>query len=169
MIALYPGSFDPVTVGHMDIITRAASLFERVVVGVFHNPDKPSGAFPLKERLSLLEIAAGHLANVSFRAFSGLAVEGARACDADVIIRGIRTADDIALEVQMAQLNRALSGIETALLPAAPQFVHISAGMVRQIGCLGGDLTGLVPEKVRPLVLQRLYKANKEGVQDDGV
>lgn len=154
--ALYPGSFNPVTCGHMDIIRRAAALFDRVVVGILHNPQKPATAFSIRERLSLLEAACAGLANVEARAFEGLLVDAARACSANAVIRALRSEADAAIELQMARLNRQLGGVETLILAASPEVVHISAGMVREVGGLGGSLCGLVPETIRPRVAQAL-------------
>lgn len=156
MIALFPGSFDPVTLGHLEIIERASALFDLLVVGVFHNPQKQTGAFCVEERLALLERACGALQNVKARAFDGLVADAVGKCRADVIVRGVRTGQDIETELQMARLNRKLCGAETFFLAASPHTVHISASMVREIGRLGGDLAGLVPKAVLPLVQETL-------------
>ncbi len=148
-IVLYPGSFDPVTAGHMDIIERAAGLFGRVIVAVLHNEEKPSGAFSVPDRLALLRIATANLHNIMVQDFSGLLVHAARKSGADAVLRGLRTADDIGPELQMARLNRHLSGVETVFLAASPPMAHISSQRVREIGRLGGDLRGLVPEAIR--------------------
>jgi len=156
MTALYPGSFDPVTTGHMDIIERAANLFDGVIVGIFHNPAKPSGAFSPERRARLVARAAERFPNVEARVFTGLVADGVLAAGADCIVRGVRSMGDIDLELQMARLNRRLCGAETLLLAASPEMVHISASMVRQIGRYGGDLAGLVPERVREAIQKEL-------------
>lgn len=153
---LYPGSFDPVTEGHMDIIRRASSLFERLIVGILHNPQKPGGAFSIMERLKLLETATSSLPNVSVEAMTGLLVDAARACKADAVLRGIRSAAETESELQMARLNHHLAGIETLFMAASPAAIHISASYVREIGRLGGSLQGLVPEAVRPEIARTL-------------
>lgn len=158
MIALYTGSFDPVTRGHMDIISRAANLFDSLVVGVFHNPQKQSGAFAIDERIALLRMATADIQNVTVDAFSGLAVDGARAVGAEVIVRGIRAGSDVDMELQMARLNMDIAGVETLLLPSTPKTVHISASMVRQIAAHGGDISRLVPACVLDAIAKRLSK-----------
>jgi len=156
MIALYSGSFDPVTNGHMDIIARAANLFDGVIVGVFHNPAKPSGVFSPGRRVELIGRAAEGFPNVQARGFSGLLADGVKASGAGCIIRGVRSMGDMDAELQMARLNRQLCGVETLFLAASPETVHISASMVRQIGQFGGNLAGLVPEAVRQMIQQEL-------------
>lgn len=145
---LYPGSFDPVTAGHMDIIRRAAAQFDQVVVGVLHNPLKPSGAFTPDERVELLQAATASLNNVTIEKFSGLLVDAVAACGADAVVRGLRTMGDAELELQMARLNRQIGGVETLFLAATPEVMHISAEMVRQVGRYGGNLHSLVPDTV---------------------
>lgn len=156
--ALYPGSFDPVTVGHLDIIRRAAAQFERVVVGVLHNPQKASGAFSIAERIQLLEEVTRALSNVEVQALSGLLVDAVAACGADGVVRGLRGSADTETEMQMARLNRQMSGVETVFFAAAPDIMHISASMVREIGRYGGTLAGMVPEALR----QRIERALSE-------
>lgn len=146
--ALYPGSFDPVTVGHMDVIVRAAAQFDRVIVGILHNPGKPSGTFSIEERIALLEKAVKGLEGVTVKAYAGLLVDAARKAGADLVIRGIRTGADVEMELQMARLNRQIGGVETLFFAASPGTVHISAEMVRQIGRMGGNLQGLVPDSL---------------------
>lgn len=153
---LYPGSFDPVTVGHMDIITRAAARFERVYVAIVHNPEKQTSAFSAEERAALLKAATGHLKNVEIRTHTGLLVDMAGALGVDAVVRGIRTAADMDSEIQMARLNRQIADVETVFLAAAPQMVHISASYVRDIGRFGGNLQGLVPDAVLPQIAETL-------------
>ena len=153
---LYPGSFDPVTVGHMDIIARAAAQFDRVIVGVVHNPQKQSGAFPVAVRMEMLRTAAQAYDNVEVQDFSGLLVEAVHACGADAVVRGLRTSADLETEMQMARLNRQIGGVETFFLAAAPETVHISSSFVRDIGRYGGRLEGLVPEALRSQIAEAL-------------
>ena len=166
MIALYPGSFDPVTVGHMDIIARASGLFDSVVVGVFHNPVKPPGAFLPEYRARLILQAAEGLPNIEARVYAGLVADGVRSSGAGCIVRGVRSMGDIEIELQMARLNRQLCGAETLLLASSPETAHISAGMVRQIGRCGGDLSGLVPEPIRATVARELLELFQGGKGD---
>lgn len=153
---LYPGSFDPVTNGHMDIIERAAALFDTVVVGVLHNAQKPSGAFPATERVQLLKAATAHLPGVHVNAYEGLLVDAVRECGADAVVRGLRSMGDADIELQMARLNRQLGQIETLMLAASPEVCHISASMVRDIGRHGGDLSGLVPMALCARIAEKL-------------
>lgn len=153
---LYPGSFDPVTTGHMDIIRRVAGLFDRVIVGILHNAEKPSGAFSVTERIVLLEDATAGLPNVEIQAFSGLLVDAVESSGAQAVVRGLRSAADVEIELQMARLNRHIGGVETLLLAAQPQVVHVSASMVREVGRYGGDLRGLVPDEILTRVVEGL-------------
>ena len=144
-ICVYPGSFDPVTLGHMDIIRRAAAIFDEVVVAVLHNPAK-TGRFPVGKRLELLQKACEGIANVRLDSFDGLLVDYMRAQGASVVVRGLRTAQDFESEFQMAQLNRTMApGVETLFLPASPQVGCFSSSAVREIGMFGGDLSPFVP------------------------
>lgn len=153
---LYPGSFDPVTVGHMDIIARAAAQFERVIVGVVHNPQKPSGVFPVAVRMEMLRTAVKAYDNIVVQEFSGLLVDAVHACSADAVVRGLRTSADLETEMQMARLNRQIGGVETFFFAATPEAVHISASFVRDIGRYGGRLEGLVPEVLRSQIAEAL-------------
>lgn len=146
---LYPGSFDPVTIGHMDVIVRASALFEWVVVGVLYNEQKPSGAFTMGERLELLRITTAGFHNIVVKSFSGLLVDAVRSFGAECVLRGLRTPEDLGPELEMARLNRHISGVETVFLAASAETAYVSAQRVREIGRLGGCLKGLVPEAVR--------------------
>ena len=144
MRMLYSGSFDPVTRGHMDIIERAARLCGELVVAVLHNPDK-RGAFPVQERVRLLEKACVHIANVRVIASGGLLVDCAREQGADCVVRGVRPLGDFESEYQMAQVNRMLGGVETLLMPTSESLASVSSSMVRQIAAFGGNIDSLVP------------------------
>lgn len=146
---LYPGSFDPVTYGHMDLIERAAKMFDRVIVGVLYNPDKRSGMFEIEERLEILRKATAHLENVEARAFTGLLVDAVRQCGADAVLRGLRSNADADIELQMARINREIGGVETLMMASCPEKSHISSSMVRQIAALGGKYEHMVPEAAR--------------------
>ncbi len=145
-ICAIPGSFDPVTSGHLDIIERAASLFDGVVVGLLHNANKKY-LFTIEERLSFLSTATEHLPNVSIEAFDGLAVTFAKQTGALALVRGLRNVADFEVEEQMAALNRRM-GMESAFFMSAPEHLFISSSMVRDIGLHGGDLMGLVPDAI---------------------
>lgn len=143
--AIYAGTFDPITHGHLDIIQRASRLFERLTIAVAQNPSKQP-LFSLTERVSLVEQACANLANVRVIGFSGLLVELANQEGADCLVRGLRGADDIEYEIQLAQLNHKLSEqLETLFLPPAVEWRYLSSTMVREIHKHGGDVTPFVP------------------------
>ncbi len=151
---LYPGSFDPVHLGHLDVIDQALELFGHVVVAAMHNPSKPSGLFDLEERLAMLEAAVaprraeGDGRRVDVISFAGLAVDAARSESVDFIVKGLRTSGDFEVEQQMAQTNRAAAGVRTVYLPCNPALSFISSRFVREIAHYGGDVSGMVPEQV---------------------
>ena len=142
-----PGSFDPVTNGHVDVINRASALYDELVVAVLVNPGK-AGFFPVEERMELLREAVAHLPNVTVDSFQGLLVDYCGAHDIPVIVKGLRAVSDFEYELQMAQMNRELAGVETLFVPTAPQVGHLSSSLVKQIATFGGDVSGLVPEAV---------------------
>lgn len=142
---MYPGSFDPVTRGHLDIITRASALCDELIVAVLHNPDK-RGAIPVKARVALLQKACAHLPNVRVAARGGLTVDCAKEFGADCLVRGVRPLSDFETEYSMAQMNRMLGGVETLLMTTSETCAGISSSIVRQIASFGGDIDSLVPE-----------------------
>jgi pantetheine-phosphate adenylyltransferase len=151
-----PGSYDPVTLGHADVIERAAALYDEVVVAVLHNPAK-AGLFSPEERQKLLEDSLGHLANVRVELFANrLLVDVCRDADAEAIVKGLRGGTDFAYELPMALMNRHLTGIETVFLPGDPRFEHISSSLIKEVARLGGDISGLVGDGVRDALLARL-------------
>jgi pantetheine-phosphate adenylyltransferase len=156
--AVCPGSFDPVTNGHVDVITRAAALYDELVVAVLVNPGK-AGLFTVEERMELLREAVAGLPNVRVDSFQGLLVDYCRAHDIPVIVKGLRAVSDFEYELQMAQMNRELAGIETLFVPTAPQVGHLSSSLVKQIATFGGDVSSLVPKAV----LDRLVRARERG------
>lgn len=156
---LCPGSYDPVTNGHLDIIVRAAALYDEVVVGVLHNPSK-QGRFRVQERIDFLNTAletvlpGNHAVRVE--AFGGrLLVDIAAEVDATAIIKGLRGGTDFAYEMPMALMNRHLTGIETVFLPGDPTLEHVSSSLVSEVAQYGGDVTGLVPDDVRDALVAR--------------
>ena len=154
--AVYPGSFDPVTNGHLDVITRGANLFDRVIVGVLHNSAK-SPLFSAEERVKILEEATADLKNVEIVSFSGLSVEFARKCNAKVIIRGLRAITDFEYELQMAQTNRVLApDIDTMFLTTSLEYAYLSSTTVKEVAAFGGDISKFVPEFVRREVYKKL-------------
>ena len=146
--AVCPGSFDPVTNGHVDVITRAAALYDELVVAVLVNPGK-AGLFSVDERMSLLREAVADVPNVTVDSFQGLLVDYCRSNDIPVIVKGLRAVSDFEYELQMAQMNRELAGVETLFVPTAPQVGHLSSSLVKQIATFGGDVSGLVPKAVQ--------------------
>jgi pantetheine-phosphate adenylyltransferase len=153
---LYPGSFDPIHHGHIDVIEQAHQLFGTVVVAVMHNPDKPSGLFGVDERVDLARDALAHLDGVEVVARTGLAVQAADTSEADFIVKGLRTVVDFEIEQQMAHNNHAVTGIRTVYLPCRPDLGYISSRFVREIAQYGGEVGHLVPAAVAA-ALQRAY------------
>jgi len=143
--AIYPGSFDPITNGHLDVIERARKLFDEVVVAVAHNDEKQA-LFSLNDRLDLLRETAGKIDNVRIAEFEGLLVEFARNEEAGVVIRGLRAISDFEFEFQMALMNRKLdSAVETIFLMPKEEYTYLSSRIVKEIARLGGDVSGFVP------------------------
>lgn len=146
--AVYPGSFDPVTNGHLDLIQRSAALFDEVVVAILRNTDK-TPLFTVEERKEMLELAVKDIKNVKVTSFAGLLVDYAVAIDATVIIRGIRAISDYEYELQMALMNRRLSSrIETVFMLPAEAYSFLSSKLVKEIAQLGGSIRDLVPAEV---------------------
>jgi len=147
-IALYPGSFDPITLGHVDIVTRASQLFERVVMAVVKNPNK-NPLIALDERVTLIRESIPHLKNVDIISFEGLTVEIARQQQAGVIIRGLRAVSDFEYEFMMSQMNKSLAPeIETIFMMAGLEYQFLTSSMVREVASLGGDVAKLVPKGI---------------------
>lgn len=158
--AIYPGSFDPITRGHVDQIERAAGVFDTLHVVILHNVNK-TGAFSVEERLDMIRIACSHLANVQVSAYDGLLVDCAQALQASAVVRGLRSVADFEYELHMAQLNRSLAPkVDTFFLMTAPEYAHISSGAVREIAAFGGDVAALVPQSVLQRV--RTHYAQKQ-------
>jgi pantetheine-phosphate adenylyltransferase len=152
VLAIYPGSFDPVTNGHLDLIERGAKLFDRLIVSLLRNFDKQP-LFSLDERVEMLREVVRPWPNVEVEMFSGLLVDYARLREADVILRGIRAVSDYEYELQMAMMNRKLNpNVETVFMMPAVSYSYLSSRLVREIAQLGGPLRGLVP----PVVEERL-------------
>ena len=147
-IALYPGSFDPVHNGHLEVVERACLLFDEVVVAVLRNPQKAEPLFNLEERQQMLEESMSHLERVRVVQMSTLVVEAATSVDASVIVRGLRVVSDFENELQMAQMNRQLSGIETVFVPTSPSNSFIASKLLREVARYGGDVSPFVPKVV---------------------
>ncbi|CCH69856.1 phosphopantetheine adenylyltransferase [Phycicoccus elongatus Lp2] len=158
--AVVPGSYDPVTNGHVDVIARAAVLYDEVVVAILHNPAK-EGTFAVAERIGFLEDVVAGLPtgadNVRVEAFAGrLLVDVCRDLEAQVVVKGLRGGTDFAYEVPMALMNRHLTGLETLFLPGDPSLEHVSSSLVKEVVRYGGDVRGLVPDTVLGALLARL-------------
>ena len=148
VMAVYPGTFDPVTLGHLDVATRTASIFDTLVVAVYAEPEKEM-TFTIEERLDLWKRSAQGLSNVEITGFKGLAVEMARKVGAQVIIRGLRTASDFEYEFEMTFMNRDLAPeINTICLMPSPAYHYISSSLLKEVTRLGGDITNFVPSPV---------------------
>ena len=152
---VYPGTFDPITNGHIDLIGRAARLFDQVVVAVAADTHK-TPTFDIEERLALARETVAHLTNVQVTAFSGLLVSFAEAAGIDVIMRGLRAVSDFEFEFQLASMNRRMSPhIETLFLTPAEQYAFISSSLVREVSRLGGDVSAFFPPQVRAALRER--------------
>lgn len=145
--AVVPGSFDPIHMGHLDIIERVAAHFDRVVVAVLENPRK-EGLFTVEERLELLRAEVAELPNVAVDRFQGLLVDFCAANDIGVIVKGLRAVSDFDYELQMAQMNKRMAGVETLFLTTSPHHSDVSSSLVKEIARWGGPLTGTVPAAV---------------------
>lgn len=150
-LAIFPGTFDPVTNGHLDIITRGAAIFDKLIVAVGDNPAK-SAMLCQETRAEIIGKITAEMANVSVEMYAGLTVEYAKQAGADVILRGLRNASDLQHEFQMALTNRAVTGIETVFIMTSGDCAFTSAGLTRQIAQMGGDISSLVPPQVLPYV-----------------
>jgi pantetheine-phosphate adenylyltransferase len=151
-----PGSYDPVTLGHADVIERAAALYDEVVVAVLHNPGK-RGTFSPEERRDLLMDTCSELPNVKIELFENrLLVDVCREVQAEAIVKGLRGGTDFAYELPMALMNRHLTGVETVFLPGDPRFEHVSSSLVKEVARFGGDVSGLVSDRVRDALVERL-------------
>jgi len=150
-----PGSFDPVTNGHLDVIERASRLYDEVTVGVLVNATK-TGLFEVEERIEMLREATADLGNVVVDSFEGLLVDYCRARDIPVVVKGLRAVSDFDYELQMSQMNNRLSGLETLFVATNPEYSFLSSSLVKDVAKWGGDVTGLVPEAVRLRFATRL-------------
>jgi pantetheine-phosphate adenylyltransferase len=153
--ALCPGTFDPVTNGHIDIIERASRCFERVVAAALENPAK-TPLFSSEERVAMLKEAVADVENVEVESFSGLLVDYASAREIRIIVKGIRAVTDFDFELQMAQMNHRMTGVETFFVPTSPQWSYLSSSLIKEVTRFGGDISGLVPAFVRARLEEKL-------------
>ncbi|HEX6870606.1 MAG TPA: pantetheine-phosphate adenylyltransferase [Micromonosporaceae bacterium] len=155
--AVCPGSFDPVTNGHLDIIGRTARLFDEVIVAVLVNESK-RGLFTVDERLEMLREVTKQYETVQVKSFHGLTVDFCRAQDAMVVVKGLRAVSDFDYELQMAQMNFGLAGVETLFMPTSPQNSFLSSSLIKDVAKWGGDVTPHVPEVVAGALVERLRR-----------
>ena len=157
-IAIYPGSFDPVTYGHLDIITRAAGLFDRLVIGVLTNSAK-TPMFTAAERVDMIKEVTGHLPNVSVKEFGGLTVDFARENGAGFMVRGLRAVTDFEYELQLSQTNRKIApDIDTVFLTTSLQYAYLSSSIVKEVASYNGDISAFVPGFVAEMIQEKIKK-----------
>jgi pantetheine-phosphate adenylyltransferase len=159
LTALCPGTFDPVTNGHLDIIERAAERFDAVIVGVLDNPAKQP-LCSVDDRVQMLKDVTADLGNVEVDPFSGLLVEYATRKGAGVVVKGLRAVTDFEFEIQMAQMNHQLTGLETLFMPTSPSWSFLSSSLVKEVARFGGDVSGLVPKIVNERLTEALSGGN---------
>jgi pantetheine-phosphate adenylyltransferase len=159
-IAIYPGTFDPITNGHVDLVSRASKLFDKVIVAIAINPGK-TPTFDLNERVDLAQQTLAEMTNVEISGFEGLLVDVAKQQNANVIIRGLRAVSDFEHEFQLASMNRKMEpDVETLFLTPAEQFAYISSSLVREIASLGGDVSDFVAPCVAAKLKSKLLKSS---------
>ena len=154
--AVYPGTFDPVTYGHLDVILRASKLFDCVIVGVLHNSSK-SPLFSVEERVNMIKSITSHLENIEVRSFDGLLVDFVHQCRADVIVRGLRAITDFEYELQMAQTNRIMSPeLDTLFLTTSLEYAYLSSTILKEVAHFGGDLSKFAPAEITDAVIEKI-------------
>jgi pantetheine-phosphate adenylyltransferase len=164
--AVCPGSFDPVTNGHLDIIGRAANLYDELVVAVLINKSK-SSLFSVDERITMLTEVTAEYGNVRVDSFHGLLVDYCRSNQIPVIVKGLRAVSDFDYELQMAQMNRGLAGVDTLFMPTNPEYSFLASSLVKEIATYGGDVTSLLPESVHKQLLSRLAERAQQAGRTD--
>ncbi|HET6953826.1 MAG TPA: pantetheine-phosphate adenylyltransferase [Acidimicrobiales bacterium] len=163
---LYPGSFDPIHNGHIEIIEVASRLFDEVIVAAVRNPQKGEPLFTLEERQALLKEATSHLGNVQITMFSSLVVDLAREVGADFIVKGLRVVSDFESELMMAQMNKRVSGVDTLFIPSGSSHSYLASKLIREIARYGGDISSMVPPAVAALLADKYDGSAPEG--EDG-
>ncbi|MGJ6125250.1 pantetheine-phosphate adenylyltransferase [Mycolicibacterium sp. Y3] len=153
--AVCPGSFDPVTLGHIDIFERAAAQFDEVVVAVLVNPNK-NGMFSAEERIELIRESTGHLSNLRVEAGRGLVVDFVKERGLTAIVKGLRTGTDFEYELQMAQMNKHVAGVDTFFVATTPRYSFVSSSLAKEVAALGGDVSDLLPEPVNARLRAKL-------------
>ncbi|MGC2654689.1 MAG: pantetheine-phosphate adenylyltransferase [Mycobacterium sp.] len=155
--AVCPGSFDPVTLGHVDIFERAAAQFDEVIVAILVNPKK-RGMFDIDERIAMINESTTHLPNLQVESGSGLVVDFVRARGLTAIIKGLRTGTDFEYELQMAQMNKHIAGVDTFFVATTPRYSFVSSSLAKEVALLGGDVSELLPEPVNRRLAEKLRK-----------
>ena len=145
--AVCPGSFDPVTLGHIDVFERAAAQFDEVIVAVLANPNK-AGMFSVEERIAMIGESTEHLSNLRAEAGQGLVVDFVKSRGFTAIVKGLRTGTDFEYELQMAQMNKHIAGVDTFFVATTPQYSFVSSSLAKEVASLGGDVSALLPEPV---------------------
>jgi pantetheine-phosphate adenylyltransferase len=153
--AVCPGSFDPVTLGHLDIVGRVAGLFDEVVVAVLVN-ERKQGMFTVDERIAMLRETTADLPNVTIDSFNGLLVDYCTANDVRAIVKGLRAVTDFDYELQMAQMNQRLSGVDTLFMSTSPEYSFVSSSLVKEVATYGGDVAHLLPESIHRQLVERI-------------
>ena len=161
-IAIFPGTFDPPTNGHLDVIQRGRLLFDELIVAVGHNPDKQT-LFTHEERTDIVRQLVDGMENVRVEPFGGLTVDFARSISAAAILRGVRNSSDLQFEFQVALTNRTVAGVETVFIMTSPQFAFTSSSLIKQVAAMGGDVSALVPQ----IVVERMHKKQHPPASDD--
>ena len=154
-VVLYPGSFDPIHNGHVEIVETAARLFDKVIVAAVRNPQKGEALFSLDDRQELIAEALGHLGNVEVTMFSSLVVDLARDVGAHFIVKGLRAVSDFESELQMAQMNKRISGVDTLFIPTTSSYSFLASRLIREIARFGGAIDSMVPECVAERLAKR--------------
>jgi len=160
-IAIYPGSFDPVTLGHLNVMERAASMVDRLIVGVLNNPSKKP-LFTVEERISMIREVSRSLTNVSVKPFDGLTIDFARKCGARFIVRGLRAITDFEYELQLAQTNRIMAPeVDTIFFTTELKYAYLSSSTVKEVASFGGDIEYFLPQTVAKRVYEKYHINNK--------
>ncbi len=157
--AVCPGSFDPVTLGHVDIFERAAAQFDDVVIAILVNPIK-KGMFDLDERTAMINESTSHLPNLTVEASEGLVVDLVRSRGLSAIVKGLRTGTDFEYELHMAQMNKHVAGVDTFFVASTPRYSFVSSSLAKEVAMLGGDVSDLLPEPVNRRLAEKLHDAN---------
>ena len=157
--AVCPGSFDPVTLGHIDVFERASAQFDEVVVAVLVNPNK-QGMFTPAERIAMIEESTEHLANLRVESGSGLVVDFVKSRGLTAIVKGLRTGTDFEYEVQMAQMNRHVAGVDTFFVATTPRYSFVSSSLAKEVAVLGGDVSELLPDAVNRRLAAKLTRTD---------